>query len=341
LNVEVLRSVEPALWNSWVSRAECGTLFQTTFWAEKVSELWDCQPYFIVVRGDNQTIDQPTLVLVGFDIRSDFINEGVSVITGFKESAFKHLGSRRRFQWFGQPALIDQAVAGESYRALLLEIERFCQAREIRTVAPSELPIVAKAFVPPNWQTREWATLIVDLREGETALWSNLKKSARKAVRAAQQDGISVRRLKSAEEFPTYFDFVSQCAARIGKKVYLIDLELDWRYLHRDAVFEIFVAEKEGQLLASLGVWGYNGIIAELGSFQSERSFKEKLYAGDLIKWEVLRWGSQRGYRMFDLAGINPNPGTEKERRIRQFKEKWGGRYQPYLTLSWNNKGAS
>ncbi len=316
-------------------------MFQTTFWADKVCGLLDCQPYFFVVRRDNRTIDQPALVLVGFDIRSDFINEGVPIIARLKDLAFKYLRSRRRFQWFDQPALIDQAVAGESYRALLSEIERFCRKRNIHTVSSSELPIVAKAFVPPNWGTREWATLVVDLREGESALWDKLKKTARKAIRVAQQDGISVRRLKSADEFPTYFDFISQCAARIGKKVYFIDLELDWRCLHRDAVFEIFVAEKEGELLASLGVWGYNGIIAELGSFQSERSFKEKLYGGDLIKWEVLRWGSQRGYRMFDLAGVNPNPETEKERRIRQFKEKWGGRYQPYLTVSWNNKGAS
>lgn len=341
LSVEILESVDPTLWNSWVSRAEFGTIFQTTFWADKVSDLLDCRPYFFVVRHENQPLDQPALVLVGFDIRSDFISDKHTPrSTFFRELAYKFLGMRRHFQWFGQPAVVDQAVAVESCKVLLLEMERFCRAKKIHRVGPSELPISNMASIPPHWKTEEWATLIVDLQQGEDALWRNLKKTARKAIRSAQEKGISVRQIGSPDEFPAYFDFASRCAARYGKKLYFKDLEISWRRLHDSAVFEIFIAENDGEPIVSLGVWGYNGIIAELGSFQSERSFSEKLYGGDLIKWEVLRWGSMHGYRAFDLAGVNPNPLTEKERGIRQFKEKWGGQYQPYMIISWKDKDA-
>jgi len=40
---------------------------------------------------------------------------------------------------------------------------------------------------------------------------------------------------------------------------------------------ETFVAEKDGEPIAGLSVWGYKGIIAEVGSFQSERNSIEKL----------------------------------------------------------------
>ena len=113
-----------------------------------------------------------------------------------------------------------------------------------------------------------------------------------------------------------------------------LDFETMWRHFRPNAVFETFVAEKSNVPIAGLSVWGYNGIIAELGSFQSEKGFVEKLYGSDLIKWEVLRWGSEQGYRAFDLAGISPKPQDAKERGIRQFKEKWGGQLKAYYTAS-------
>jgi hypothetical protein len=338
LKVEIRRSIDAALWNTWISGAQWGTIFQTTFWADRLRELWDCQPYFFLVNSGN--FDLPTLVLLGFNVRSDLIvSEDTPLSARVKEIPRKLLGMRRRFQWFGQPGLVSSGPNEDAYRLLLLEISRFCRANKIPAVAPSEMPIYLTGSMPADWEKKQWATYLVDLRQGEDALWKNLKKTARKAVRYAQEDGIVVRQIRSLEDLRAYYDFACVCAGRYGKKMHgFVDFETMWRHFRPNAIFETFVAEKDSEPLAGLSIWGYHGIISELGSFQSERSFREKLYGSDLIKWEVLRWGSAQGYRTFDLAGVNPEPQTQKEQGIRQFKEKWGGQYQPFWYASWRER---
>ncbi len=333
--VEMLRSVKAEVWNAWISQASGGTIFQTTFWADRLCELWDCHPYFFVVRHRNA--DLPTLVLLGFDIHSDLIiGKHTTLTMRFVDKARKVLAMNRRFQWFGLPALINPQDGDEAYRVLLCEIEHFCRRDQICAIGPSEMPILVRASIPRHWENKQWATFIIDLRQSEDDLGKNLKKTARKAIHRAQEDGIVVRRISSLEDLRSYFDFACQCATRYGKKMYdFVDFETMWRHFRPHAIFETFVAEKDREPLAGLSIWGYNGIISELGSFQSERSFREKLYGSDLIKWEVMRWGLQQGYRTYDLAGVNPEPKTPKEQGIRQFKEKWGGQYQPYCIVSW------
>ncbi|MBN2289727.1 MAG: GNAT family N-acetyltransferase, partial [Candidatus Glassbacteria bacterium] len=103
-----------------------------------------------------------------------------------------------------------------------------------------------------------------------------------------------------------------------------------WRILRPAGMLEIFLASRQGELLGGLGVWQHAGVVVEWGSVQSERARVEKLYCSDLLKWEVIRWGHGRGYRLYDLAGVAPDPdrADPKKRGIYQFKAKWGGRYR-------------
>ena len=332
LRVETTGSIQQEEWNTWISKAGWGTIFQTTFWADRLTELRDCAPYFITVSEDER---RPILKLLGFDVRSDKIRQENEHLFSRLKSSAPSIRRPRRFQWFGEPALINSDAGDEAYRFVFAALEDFCRTKGINAVGPSEIPAFANASLPDRWQKTEWATLIVDLHQSEQALWNNLKKSARKAIRDAQQNGLTVRRINSLEDLRVYYDFACECARRYGKKMYgFLDFETMWRHFRTKAVFETFVAEKSNVPIAGLSVWGYNGIIAELGSFQSERGFAEKLYGSDLIKWEVLRWGSEQGYRAFDLAGISPEPQDAKERGIRQFKEKWGGQLKTYYAVS-------
>ena len=131
-----------------------------------------------------------------------------------------------------------------------------------------------------------------------------------------------------------YAELAGRGSKRYRKRQYGVrDWELCWNCLRGEGIFETFVAEKNGEMLAGLSVWGFGADIEELWSFQSERSYREKLYGPDLLKWEVMQWARNMGLRQVDLAGISPNPQTEKEAHIRQFKEKWGGTYSEYTVL--------
>ncbi len=187
---------------------------------------------------------------------------------------------------------------------------------------------------PRSWRTRRWATLKLDLRPGPEALREGFKPAARKAIARAERDGITVRRIESLEELERYYRFAEDCSRRYGKRLYgFRDFSTIWELIRPVGVFETFAAEHRGETIAGLSVWGCGKSIGELGSFQSERSFREKLYGPDLVKWELIRWACAAGLESYDLAGINPQPASEKESGIRRFKEKWGGAWEEYLLV--------
>jgi lipid II:glycine glycyltransferase (peptidoglycan interpeptide bridge formation enzyme) len=72
----------------------------------------------------------------------------------------------------------------------------------------------------------------------------------------------------------------------------------------------------------------------EMASVISDYSIKNKLYANDAIKWAVIEYGKKKGNKLYDLTGVSPSPETEKEKGIRRFKEKWGGKLINYHTFS-------
>ena len=49
------------------------------------------------------------------------------------------------------------------------------------------------------------------------------------------------------------------------------------------------------------------------------------IYGQDLLKWRLMQWGREHGFRVYDLMGVNPHSTDPKERGIFQFKAKWGG----------------
>ena len=104
-----------------------------------------------------------------------------------------------------------------------------------------------------------------------------------------------------------------------------------WASLRSDlSRFEIFVALEGAKAVGGIGVWAFNGIINEFGAVRSLYGAKKNLYAGDILKWEIIKWGNADGLRCYDLEGVSPDPQSEKDAAIRQFKEKWGGMLKRY-----------
>ena len=145
----------PAKWNDWIAETEWGTLFQTTFWADRLCELWDSKPYYFVVH--RRDSDHPVLLLLGMDVRSDLIPIGqtnpINPVVRIADAIQNSLGARR-FQWFGQPVLLDQEVSGEAFKLLLLEVEHLCRRNQIPRVVASEFPNQARTCLPPSWEIK-------------------------------------------------------------------------------------------------------------------------------------------------------------------------------------------
>ncbi len=318
----------PANWDDSIRQGTCAqlTLYHTVAWARRMRGLLGFEPIFVTTSEGGE----PALRLLAFSRWPPGIR-GLKNSARYLASALRHarLGS---LIWHGEPVVVGDA--GERHYQSMSEGLGLEARRRWLHVAAGSWPTKYETVLPESWRTRRWGTIQIDLRPPLEELLAATKSSARKAVRRAEKDQISVRRVMNLDDLRRYYIFAADCAQRYDKHMHgFEDFESMWVDLRPDGWFETFVAEHDGDMIAGLSIWGHGDSIGELGSFQSERSFSEKLFGPDLIKWTAIRWGHEQGLRMLDLSGVNPAP-EGKEIGIRQFKEKWGGTYHEYTTIS-------
>ena len=324
-----ISSTPPEQWNDWINALAGNqfTLYHREVWAERLKSVRGYDPLYLSIM-DGETF-------LGLVLAAEIRPLKLRLPREIAYYTFKSLKSRSLGQltWYAEPVTRedkrDQVLA-----EIAAAIENYVRKNHLK-VANAHWPAEHVGSLPDSWISKKWATLTVDCSRDDNSLPASFKPAARKAIRRATEDGIVVRQIENIEQMREYYSFARQCSRRYGKKLAgFEDFENLFTEVRSRSIFETFVAEKDGEPLAGLSVWGDGNFIQELGSFNSERAFREKLYGADLLKWEIIRWARANGIRWFDLAGINPDPTDSKEENIRRFKEKWGGHYSEYLLVS-------
>jgi hypothetical protein len=324
----------PDGWDDALRQAKSGSLlmYQSTGWAERLRELFGIRPkYVCVYRG--------TRLVLGLQVFTGLIRYAtvnlpprVRIRTALKQLLYR-LARRSDLCWYGEPVEFVDDIGGSEYTQLITTVDDFRVANRLR-LSQGNWPQKWRGVLPPKFSLYEWATLVIDLRRSEEEILKSLKASARKEISKAAQRGVEIRQVETISELHNYYRFAADCAHRYGKDMFgFEDFETMWRHLRRWGYFETFVAYLAGEMIAGLSVWGDRTMVGELGSFQSQRAYDDKLGGSDAVKWAAIRWARQTGVNFFDLAGINPSPMDEKEITIRRFKEKWSGTERRFVIL--------
>lgn len=229
--------------------------------------------------------------------------------------------------------------AGDSGR-VLGEVLDFARSKRLCLRNCSFPPSFASVDVP-GIDRREMFTLKVRLDRSKDEAYESISKKGRKSIRIATEKGVEVKLLSSESEIISYHELLKSRREQLGlsRPPKLGLLTRQWKYLHSKDAMEVFLAMWNGELVAAMGVLHYKGNAIEVMSGQSETNYRENLFAGDLIKWKIIEWGIEKGLRSYDLGGVNPNPATEKEKAILQFKSKWGGELVKRYSISKNYTG--
>ncbi len=345
MRVVIDTSVDESRWDRLVAGAPGGHIFQSAAWAAFQREYFGVKNYFFTLEDSDS--GRPLALL---SARREFPFNRVLFERPLKSLTVPladRLFAELRVEW-GPVFLgsLEQKDRAEMLSLFLDEAEKFCRGRGIISLKGTFGSIyedtendhgIKDICQARGFQAVENATFLVDLRPDEDTLWRNLKQSARKSVRHGRDQGIKVERIKYDSELAPYHDFVCRCRRSLGLKTSGVrNFTEMWRVLRPAGMMEIFYASQDSELLGGLGVWHHAGVIFEWGSVQSEKARQEKLYCSDLLKWEVVRWGHEAGYRLYDLAGVEPDLDQvdPKKRGIYQFKAKWGGVYRLYNTYT-------
>lgn len=253
-------------------------------------------------------------------------------------------------QWGGGPVFFNSEIENnlEALQMMILWMDDYCAKHKLASIrgslsrtsqfANSEL--IKNHFEQSGYKTKTWASLLVDLNQDEEILWKKLKPAARKSVNRAKREGLRIEKISSLlelqEKFAGPYNSFEVAAGR--KALPWRNYESTWKS-DKKGRYQFFCAIDTGdRILAVLAVHIFNQVATEVNSAINPVAFSEKIPAQDLLHWNIMLDMKSQDFKIFDLAGINPNPLDKAALGIRRFKEKWGGEYVEQHRFSKNSR---
>ena len=241
----------------------------------------------------------------------------------------------------GGPVVIHENTIEASVDTLLNYLDTYSQKHHIKSIIISPFryqlnystnPKILDLFERRGYLRKIWGSYLVDLSVSEEDLWGSFEHSARKSLKQMQDKGIIINKVNNFQEYIEKFILpYNRMEVEFGRSEIPISFAEKIRNIQFfNKYYYYFYAEYNGNIEAVLGMYIYNGYAIEIMSTTSKFTYENKIYAQDLLHWEMFKCAKDLGCHTFDLAGVNPNPSNTKEEGIRRFKKKWGGRYIEY-----------
>jgi hypothetical protein len=240
------------------------------------------------------------------------------------------------------PVILDPERRTETTLALLRAAARlaglgrgryFHSALQVYLDRPPDPDLVAR-LARLGGRVVEGLTPLLDLDPDPEIIFKRVDHQARKAVRQAEKQGLTIEELDGADPLAAAGYVALEAQAKgLGSPDPALAAETA-RHLGRPGFgVRYFVCRRSGEPVAGLGVHLFGDVAAELAAWSTKLARAERLAGGDLVKWAALRWAAGQGARVFDLMGINPRPQGAKEEGIARFKKKWSSRLAPVYSL--------
>lgn len=172
-------------------------------------------------------------------------------------------------------------------------------------------------------------TWMIDLREGETAIWKRMEKRARNAIRKAEKMGVSVREAKIGRDLDIYYDLHCRTYRRTGvrphPKAYF---EAIWQDFLSQGKAKVFFAEYNEQIVAAENF----GVYKNGANYWTGAASKEGLavQANSLIQWTAIRWMLENGIEWYETGEGFPFAREGKRKGLNDFKKSFGGKLLPF-----------
>jgi len=327
--IEIFEENAPDSWNSMLETIPESTFFQSTAYAEAVRcdfEKFGRKPvYFLAKEGE-----RVKCALLAFE---DNPMKKALENTFFQKSAKTVFKAFKTLEWTNGPVILENSISNQVFDSLLKQVIAHAKKRGLMQITGTLSPLsntqtsgeIETVFLANDFKKKDMATFIVNTRQNEVELWKQLDKSARKAVEDCKSQGVTVSLVETKKELEEYLVLLQEFRKKSGLLMPpFYPSERVWEKLRGKGI-DVFVAKKDGEIISGIGVAYFNRNVTEIAVARSSKEFNEKIYAQDLLKWEIIKWCSANGFTHYDLAGVAPEPITPKEKGIHQFKAKWGG----------------
>jgi lipid II:glycine glycyltransferase (peptidoglycan interpeptide bridge formation enzyme) len=166
------------------------------------------------------------------------------------------------------------------------------------------IPVLRKrGFVNSDMSVAPVATVRVDLRCPADEVLTSMRSAARYNIRDASRKGVIVRSA-GAEGLTAFSELLAQTSQRQGFAHYPIEYCAEiLRQFGEDHRAQLLLAEHDGEVLSGVMIVGYGDtVVYKMGAWTGRRT---RVHPNELLHWYAMQWARERGYRYYDLEGIN------------------------------------
>lgn len=171
-----------------------------------------------------------------------------------------------------------------------------------------------------------------DLSKTEDELWSDIDESARRNIRKAERNGLTVRVGTTIEDVQTFYEMhVDIRKSKYGLLAQPIEFfENIHRVFSKENEIFVLLAEKDGLPLAGILFLKHEDSLY----YKFNASRQTEYRPNDLLVWSGIRFGKERGLKLLDF-GISAldQPG------LVSFKKKFATEEEPVVQLTWTPQG--
>lgn len=195
------------------------------------------------------------------------------------------------------PALRDFA---RSQGVFLLKIEPELRKNPETMADLLKLGLIGAAPIQPNF-----STVTLDISDDLETVMDHLNQKGRHAIRRAERDGVTVRRVPSSDEnCRLMYGLLSETAAgsfRIRSYEYY---HAFWQRFSDSGLGQLFFAYVDDIVVAG----AYALVFGEKSTYKDGASIRERTAYGasHYLQWQVITWAKEHGAMIHDFCGAPP-----------------------------------
>jgi len=310
----------PEFWDDDLLKHNSSTAYQLSVWGKIYQKSYNSIPFFIQVTRNGELLSQLMVLL-----HNDYLWKNVNFLSNVIGNKLKIKNS---LGWIYGPIIHDSENHKEIMELLLNSIDTIAKENNVNyirgTIPPNFDPSTESIFKKSGYSSTPWTTHIINLKQDEKSIYSQLDKKTRYDIRKSEKNKL---KFEIGDNFNSLLAFDKM--KKNSKNIITDNTNLQknrWDYLYNTSNGKLFLAKLENNYIGSISSLTFNKNIVQHGV----TNIKQNLLGGTFLTWNLIKWGIKNNFNTLDLGGINPNPQNNKEKQISFYKSKWGGKNLKY-----------
>jgi len=243
--------------------------------------------------------------------------KGILLAVIIKEPGIKGFFSKRCIVW-GGPLSNNTELSN----ILINELTNYLKNKAIYTeFRPIGRYNIFSAVSVPNMIQEKRLNVLIELTKSTDVLLAELHSTRRRQIQRGYRRGVAVKIIENLDD-----EIIENCYSILSSVYDKIKLPYPPLSFFNNSIIclknhlKVFLAKVDDDIIGFRFILCYKDLIYDWYAASKEEHYDK--YPNDILPWEVMKWGSENNYKLFDFGGAGK---PDEKYGVRDYKLKFGG----------------